>query len=197
MDVTDDIYGMNSDNAKNGSSKQEGFRVVYHKKVNYAVSEEDIKELGMPLSNDEGVEESPIWGEYGLNIELKETYIGMDDYRFNEYFYKAAKNVGWNVNENQGYYNQFSESAMDFLYDELNNTGHWMLGYPHFTQHDPREYDENLNKGYDIQLLQIDSDYGDDDYIMWGDSGVANFFINEKDLENEDFGDVLYWWDCC
>ena len=33
-------------------------------------------------------------------------------------------------------------------------------------------------------------------YIMWGDSGVCNFFINKDKLKNLDFSDVLYNWDC-
>ena len=53
---------------------------------------------------------------------------------------------------------------------------------------------ENLEK-YNICLFQMDTD--DDAEIMWGDSGVANFFIQEKDLAAEDFSDVLYNWDCC
>ena len=33
-------------------------------------------------------------------------------------------------------------------------------------------------------------------YIMWGDCGVCNFFINKDKLKNLDFSDVLYNWDC-
>ena len=32
---------------------------------------------------------------------------------------------------------------------------------------------------------------------MWGDSGVANFFIDSEDLEKRDFSKVFYTWDCC
>jgi len=32
---------------------------------------------------------------------------------------------------------------------------------------------------------------------MWGDAGVANFFINSADLINKDFSRVMYNWDCC
>ena len=46
---------------------------------------------------------------------------------------------------------------------------------------------------YDTLLLQIDSE----DDIMWGDSGIANFFISEEDLKNKNFEDMLYNWDCC
>ncbi len=32
--------------------------------------------------------------------------------------------------------------------------------------------------------------------IMWGDMGVAGFFINYEDLKRKDFSKVLYNWDC-
>ena len=33
--------------------------------------------------------------------------------------------------------------------------------------------------------------------ILWGDVGVANFFILPQNLEKKDFSNVLYTWDCC
>ena len=38
---------------------------------------------------------------------------------------------------------------------------------------------------------------GDDSEIMWGDSGVCNFFISDEDLKALNFDRVLYNWDCC
>ena len=35
------------------------------------------------------------------------------------------------------------------------------------------------------------------DIVMWGDSGVGNFFINAEDLKRLDFSNVVYNWDCC
>ena len=35
-----------------------------------------------------------------------------------------------------------------------------------------------------------------DGEIMWGDYGVANFFIHPDDLAKKDFPKVLYNWDC-
>ena len=151
----------------------------------------------MPNSAAEDLEEAPLWGEYGLAVEVKETYIGMDDYRFEDIFRQAAKNVGWEIEEQVGYYNSFSDEGKDFLFEELEPSGHWMLGWPYFTQYDPREQEDEKAK-YTVQLFQMDSDYGgDEDYILWGDAGVANFFISEEDLAKEDFRDVLYSWDCC
>lgn len=81
-------------------------------------------------------------------------------------------------------------------YDELSGNSygqHLILGYPYFTQTDPREYNEQLQKH--ILLFQIDTD--DDNDIMWGDCGVANFFIHPDDLKNQDFSKLIYNWDCC
>ena len=82
------------------------------------------------------------------------------------------------------------EAIEDSIYssDDYNGSGDKILGYPHFTQDDPRENGSD----YDTLLLQIDTS----DFIMWGDDGVANFFINGEDLRNGDFSDVLYNWDC-
>lgn len=195
----DDVYGVDFDNTTDSEGRlaQDGFRVVYHKTVDYTASREEIKALGMPDSSAEDVEDSPLWGEYGLDLEVKETYIGVDNYQFEEYFHQAAKASGWEVDDQTGYYDSFSARGRKVLFHDLEPTGHWMLGWPYFTQYDPREqFDEK--KHYTVQLFQMDSDYGkENDYIMWGDAGVANFFISEKDLANEDFRDVLYSWDCC
>lgn len=195
----DDVYGMDFDYTEDdeGRLKQDSFRVVYHKTIDYNVAREEIAALGMPDSASEDTEESPIWGEYGIEFEVRETYIGMDDYRFEDYFRQAAKAAGWEIEEGTGYYNSFSEEGRDILFEELEPSGHWLLGWPYFTQYDPREEEDEKAK-YDVQLFQMDSDYGDgDDYVMWGDAGVANFFIREEDLAKEDFRDVLYYWDCC
>ena len=59
-----------------------------------------------------------------------------------------------------------------------------------------REYEEKY-RVYDTLLFQMDSDYGDEDYVLWGDCGVGNFFIHQEDLKKRDFRKVLYNWDCC
>ena len=85
----------------------------------------------------------------------------------------------------------------DYLecYDELSGNSygqHLILGYPNFTQTDPREYNKQIQRH--ILLFQIETD--DDNDIMWGDAGVANFFIHPDDLKNQDFSKLLYNWDC-
>ena len=91
---------------------------------------------------------------------------------------------------------RFPEDIDDIedIYHSLDYSGEGskILGYPFFTQTDPREYDKKQEK-YDTLLFQLDSN----DFIMWGDVGVANFFINEEKLRAKDFSDILYNWDCC
>ena len=71
-------------------------------------------------------------------------------------------------------------------------TGHKIGGYPYFTQVDPRQE----NDPHTFLLLQIDTDEVDNKEILWGDCGVANFFISPEDLAACQFDNVLYNWDC-
>ena len=66
--------------------------------------------------------------------------------------------------------------------EELSGLGHKILGYPGFIQSDPREDDEAL-QWYDTLLLQIDSDMENgEDYVLWGDCGVANLCLSPLSL---------------
>jgi uncharacterized protein YwqG len=79
------------------------------------------------------------------------------------------------------------------VYEELFEETLWTSqvgGYAVFTQEDPRAVDSPL-----VLLLQLGSD--DEAEMMWGDSGIANFFIDPDDLAKADFSRVLYNWDCC
>ena len=70
--------------------------------------------------------------------------------------------------------------------------GHKIGGYPYFTQVDPREE----NDPHTFLLLQIDTDEVENKEILWGDCGVANFFISPEDLAACQFDNILYNWDC-
>ena len=76
----------------------------------------------------------------------------------------------------------------DVLYESLERFGHKLGGHPDFTQNDPRAPDD----ADWVLLLQLDSD----EQMMWGDSGVANFFIRRQDLARADFSRVAFHWDC-
>jgi uncharacterized protein YwqG len=85
-------------------------------------------------------------------------------------------------------YPSVAKELDDYVWDNFESNGHKIGGYAFFTQTDPR-HDEKEDY---ILLLQIDSDKE----IIWGDIGVANFFIRPADLAKKDFTQVLYNWDC-
>ena len=113
----------------------------------------------------------PIPQEVGLQFEIKSEPVSPTDYRYND----IESDL-------------FDDEEIEEIYwDELTGEYHKMGGYAFFTQSDPR--------AYDVLLLQFAMD--DEADIMFGDAGVANFFIKEEDLRNHNFRDVLYNWDCC
>lgn len=121
----------------------------------------------------------PIQSEALITPELSAEWVLPSDFQFGRY-------AGMDAFD---YFEQFD----DEVYDEYtaNAFGHKIGGYASFTQEDPRSYS---HQNHTILLLQIDSD--DDIDSMWGDVGIANFFIRPEDLKKKDFSNVLYNWDC-
>ncbi len=74
--------------------------------------------------------------------------------------------------------------------------GHRLGGHPLFTQSDPRNCLPQDQDPYEL-LLQIDSEDNGKIGILWGDTGICNFFIRPSALKKLDFSDSLYNWDCC
>lgn len=73
------------------------------------------------------------------------------------------------------------------------------LGYPDFTQDNPLEC-QFAEHHFDTLLLRLedqDDPLNKGFFMMWGDCGIANFFINSEKLKALDFSDVFYMWDCC
>ncbi|MDE6780718.1 MAG: DUF1963 domain-containing protein [Ruminococcus sp.] len=110
-----------------------------------------------------------------------------------EDWFPVFDECGMSFEKSETQYVDCNSGFTDEEYDEI--TGHKVGGYPYFTQSDPR--DKKQLEYYDFLLFQLDTDsIGDEDLVMWGDSGVGNFFINSEKLKKCDFSDVLYNWDC-
>lgn len=200
-----DVYGLNFDD----QTLQEGFRVVFHEEIDRSFSSESIKgEFILPHDSDD--DDLPIASEYALDVEQKVAYMFHDDYRFDGVIKSVAQSIG--LRNRPEYANLTDKEFYRILWDSLEPifekndrefvmSGSRVLGYPFFTQSDPREV-QGKYSGYDILLLQLDSEdrkLSDDSYdwmVMWGDCGVGNFFIRKEDLLNKDFSHVLYNWDC-
>lgn len=180
-----------------GASFGEGqgnFRVVYHETIDRSATREQVAALGIPDSADEAYAYfTPVFRECVLKVEAAESYMPLITDGADAIAKDIARELGMEL-PNKPLYQALTRGERDYLWDNVPEGRHWMLGYPYFTQYDPRDE----NSPYDTLLLQIDTDgAGKADYVMWGDAGVGNFFINHEKLERLDFSDVLYTWDCC
>lgn len=181
----DDYSGADFEDPTN----QNNFRVVYHSEVDYSVTEENVRALGVKATTDFDFKDSylPSTEQSGLSFEEFTDYMSVTVEKFNKVVDDIMHDCYGEELEGGSVWKAFNYTEFDYLTKPFDNFGHKMLGYPAFTQCDPRADGE-----YEILLLQIDSSGS----FMWGDCGVANFFINEKDLKKLDFSDILYTWDC-
>ena len=168
-----DVYGIDFDNP----TSQKDFRLVFHEEVDEANAEKEFAFL-----NTMDLKYVPLDKMMQLRFEPDVDYVGVEDVRF-------EKNFGLEVLPFTEQFGEKGDDVFNELYELFPNEGHKIGGYAYFTQADPRQ-----SGPYEdwILLLQIDSQDG----IMWGDMGVANFFIHPNDLENRNFSNVLYNWDC-
>lgn len=196
--LNDDVYGLDFDNPLGN-----GYKVVYYKEIDKSVTEEEILEKYKPYEEDENY--FPIEGEFSLKFELRDGYFSDSNDDFREIVDEEMKKF---YLENREKYPEILKVYKDEKYlnywdiwdileenkeigEKLFEAGHKIGGYPDYTQNDIRD------KEYEVLLLQIDSEGTDEYEIMWGDCGIANFFIREKDLKELNFDEVIYNWDCC
>lgn len=187
----DDVYGMDTNNYVS----QDKFRVIYHKSVRACLSVSEIGEKftslrekigsGFPISEDDCFKMTAVKGVSRLSCtDFHHDPLFVEKYNqfFPEMPIKAITDVIYELDE---------DIVDTFLED---NGGHKVLGYPDFTQTDPRE--ENFSDY--ILLFQLDSESVEGGgEILWGDCGIGNWFILPEDLEKGDFSKVLFHWDCC
>lgn len=182
-------------NDDNWGIQNDDFAVIYHEQIDTSITEEKLAEMGVTFCIDD-LEMFPVGEPCGVRLIPQTVSMDMSDTRFLSVFQKAVKAVLPEQPLPCQPEDLFGENFDDFYDNLCDTTGHWLLGYPYFTQYDPRGDSEDIEGEpifHDTLLFQMDSD----DDIMWGDVGVANFFINQKDLQNKNFDNVLYNWDCC
>ena len=185
----DDVMGLNFNNF----TVQENFRIIYHENIDYKMTKESVKQLDIPDSKN--AQCYPVYNEYKISLTKSVDYVNIHDFRFDKFFSIAYKEIyGKEIKEDEKFYKVLNDEESEKLREglKINDCNHKMLGYSYFTQEDPR-YDKRYND-YDTLLFQLDSE---GEYILWGDCGIGNFFINKKTLLEKDFSKVLYNWDCC
>ncbi|NBI28628.1 YwqG family protein [Chengkuizengella marina] len=181
ISAEDDLMGLDF----NDMTKQSNFKILYHQNI---IKDESLLITDFSYMDELDTVDFPIEYELALSFDLSSEPVSIGDFRNGEL-------LGESVDLDQMVSREGKDDIelWDLYNDEFLGEGHKIGGYPFFTQMDPREDDKELEE-HDILLLQIDTD--DDVGIMWGDAGVANFFIRKEDLEKLDFSNVLYNWDC-
>ena len=197
--LNDDILGLDYD-----TNLGDGYKIIYYKDIDKSVTEEEVLEKYKPYKDEDSY--FPIEGEFSLSFKLTDGYFSDSNDDFREIvdremkkFYGENKEKYSNILKIYDKENQLNYwEIWDILEEDkkigkkLFGAGHKIGGFPDFTQSDIREVGD-----YEILLLQIDSDRTEKNEIMWGDCGIANFFIREKDLKELNFDRAIYNWDCC
>lgn len=183
----DEFYGAALDDAHGANrmqalARQSGFRVVYWADASAPAiappptPQEDFDSLPFDPNKPRRMRFSADHESIGLNDAGLAKVLGADVDSFVERYSSEHPDDRTSA-----------DKLRDGVADYLERTGHKFGGYPDFTQSDPREASDKR-----VLLLQLDSD----DAMMWGDSGIANFFIDPDDLARADFSRVSYHWDC-
>ncbi|MHC5249333.1 YwqG family protein [Enterococcus sp. LJL90] len=186
VDFFDDMYGMDfSDH-----TCQTGFRFFYFEEYS-AVSQSraTLENHVKPLYEEELY--PLVGGEYQLFGEIQTEYLASDCFEFTEKFGNELIDCFDQLTEG----NQIIAEELVNRLSVFNNECSKLGGYPFFTQDEPRNPQDAVS--FNTILLQIDSFWSPDMSLMWGDNGIANFFISRDDLLKKNFSKVYYSWDCC
>lgn len=196
----DDVFGADFDN----SVEQKGFRVLYHEMVDRSVTAEEVQAKRAAAPQVEDAEDyTPVFENCRIVFAKPDLqHISEADFRAWKQFLAKWNEVHGTAFKNRWEYYKETKIDDDFPHpEEDGGPNHQLGGYPYFTQEDPRASNEEL-ADLDVLLFQLDSDMlpkeqGGKDLVLWGDCGVANFFINREALKKRDFSRVCYNWDCC
>lgn len=187
----DEPYGCSFD------ASQKDWRIVWREVFSpgLSMSESELCDMGVKCAGEENEENQlPLKNEYALVFEKTKTYCHPNLCEFDDKLKNAAEVLGFFVYDKSAY-EVLDEDSFNAFFED--GAKHQIGGYPDFTQNDVR-------REGDILLFQMDSEFFKDESgekswknaILWGDMGIANFFISRSDLKMRDFSNVLYNWDC-
>ena len=182
-----------------GLSDKKDYCVKYIKNIEDNITKENILNKYKLLDEENSEEYSPFNKKntsFALKFEKGISTITSTDFLFEDIALKTIHELFPDENI-EDLYDDLERDIFNTLFKAFNGVDHAIGAYPTFTQWDPRNPEEK--DAYDITLLQVESHWDNDSNsngIMWGDSGVANFFINKEKLEHLNFEDVLFNWDC-
>lgn len=191
-------YNLGNDYTKPTSDSKK--RVIYYPEIEEHFTEVELSEMYKPEEDKkEGELITPIndGAPFAMSFEKTSQWPLPNDFRFEEIFNEKLNEHIEETKAEEGFesYDIGEEESYDII-EDLDIPNHTQIGgYGHFTQEDPRMYEDF--EDYTELLFQLDSEFGTDDYyILWGDCGVGNFFATKEQLRNLDFAECLYSWDC-
>ena len=182
-----------------GLDNKKDYCVKYIENIEDNITKESILTKYKLLDEENSEEYSPFSKKntsFALKFEKGISTITSTDFLFEDIALKTIHELFPDENI-EDLYNDLERDVFNTLFKAFNGVDHVIGAYPTFTQWDPRNPEEK--DAYGITLLQVESYWNNDSNssgIMWGDSGVANFFINKEKLEHLNFEDVLFNWDC-
>lgn len=182
-----------------GLDNKKDYCVKYIENIEDNITKESILNKYKLLDEENSEEYSPFSKKntsFALKFEKGISTITSTDFLFEDIALKTIHELFPDENI-EDLYNDLERDVFNTLFKAFNGVDHAIGAYPTFTQWDPRNPEEK--DAYGITLLQVESYWNNDsnnNEIMWGDSGVANFFINKEKLEHLNFEDVLFNWDC-
>lgn len=186
----DDLYGADFDKRQD----QNKWRILYHEKIEEYFTREELEEKYKSLTEEAEFFPMSISDCMKLSAEVKKCKITIDDYEFEQKFFEEYNKINPENTQTSSWDIIYNEENDEFKFQDMFEEmgGHKFMGYPSFTQVDPRTY---LDDEY-VLLLQIDTDEVGNMGILWGDLGIANWFIRPSDLKALDFSKVIFNWDC-
>ena len=182
-----------------GLDNKKDYCVKYIENIENNITKESILTKYKLLDEENNEEYSPFNKKntsFALKFEKGISTITSTDFLFEDIALKTIHELFPDENI-EDLYDDLERDVFDTLFKAFSGVDHAIGAYPTFTQWDPRNPEEK--DAYGITLLQVESHWDNDSNssgIMWGDSGVANFFINKEKLEHLNFEDVLFNWDC-
>ena len=182
-----------------GLDNKKDYCVKYIKDIEDNITKESILNKYKLLNEENSDEYSPFNKKntsFALKFEKGISTITSTDFLFEDIALKTIHELFPDENI-KDLYDDLERDVFDTLFRAFNGVNHAIGAYPTFTQWDPRNPEDK--DAYGVTLLQVESHWNNDpnnNEIMWGDSGVANFFINKEKLEHLNFEDVLFNWDC-
>ena len=182
-----------------GLDNKKDYCVKYIENIEDNITKESILNKYKLLDEENSEEHSPFSKKntsFALKFEKGISTITSTDFLFEDLALKTIHELFPDENI-EDLYDDLERDVFNTLFKAFNGVDHAIGAYPTFTQWDPRNPEEK--DAYGITLLQVESHWDNDsnnNEIMWGDSGVANFFINKEKLEHLNFEDVLFNWDC-